>query len=233
MPRIMKEESKRTQSDEGVTRRSLLRLGGAALAGAAVAPHLVSGPVRAQTPKRGGTINVRVWDPPHLDPYLHDLVQDPHRVLVHAQPARQAQGRPRRGPGHVSDRGRPGRVVEPAERDDVCLQAPSRRAVAAKPPVNGRELTAEDVVYSFERFRTVKGNANASCCPWTRWRRSTSTPCVHAEGALRLVPRHARQPDGRAIVASECVEKFGDLRGPRRPSAPGPGCSIRIGPMSA
>ncbi len=30
-----------------------------------------------------------------------------------------------------------------------------------KPPVNGREVTADDVLYSVERFRTVKGNANA------------------------------------------------------------------------
>src|SRR5262249_57201770 len=30
-----------------------------------------------------------------------------------------------------------------------------------KPPVNGRELTAEDVRYSVERFLTVKGNPMA------------------------------------------------------------------------
>src|SRR3989449_11413943 len=30
-----------------------------------------------------------------------------------------------------------------------------------KPPVNGRELTADDVVYSVNHFLTVKGNANA------------------------------------------------------------------------
>jgi len=31
----------------------------------------------------------------------------------------------------------------------------------AKPPVNGRELTADDVVFSVNHFLTVKGNANA------------------------------------------------------------------------
>src|SRR5262249_59368989 len=30
-----------------------------------------------------------------------------------------------------------------------------------KPPVNGRELTADDVRYTVERFLTLKGNANA------------------------------------------------------------------------
>src|SRR2546429_8041599 len=31
-----------------------------------------------------------------------------------------------------------------------------------KPPVNGRELTAEDVKYTYERFLTLKGNPNRS-----------------------------------------------------------------------
>ena len=30
-----------------------------------------------------------------------------------------------------------------------------------KPPVNGRELTADDVVFSVNHFLTAKGNANA------------------------------------------------------------------------
>src|SRR5258705_12010579 len=34
-----------------------------------------------------------------------------------------------------------------------------------KPPVNGPELTADDVVYAVERFRTVTGNANAYMLP--------------------------------------------------------------------
>jgi len=29
-----------------------------------------------------------------------------------------------------------------------------------KPPVNGRELTAEDVKYTYERFLSIKGNGN-------------------------------------------------------------------------
>src|SRR5260370_18256874 len=29
-----------------------------------------------------------------------------------------------------------------------------------KPPVNGRELTAEDVKYSYDRFLNIKGNPN-------------------------------------------------------------------------
>jgi ABC-type oligopeptide transport system substrate-binding subunit len=47
------------------SRRHLLRLGGAALAGASVAPAVA----RAQTPKRGGSLAIRTWDPPHFDPF--------------------------------------------------------------------------------------------------------------------------------------------------------------------
>ena len=31
-----------------------------------------------------------------------------------------------------------------------------------KPPVNGRELTADDVKYTYERFLSIKGNPNRS-----------------------------------------------------------------------
>jgi len=31
-----------------------------------------------------------------------------------------------------------------------------------KPPVNGRELTADDVKYTYERFLSIKGNGNRS-----------------------------------------------------------------------
>src|SRR5215510_9889282 len=48
------------------TRRDLLTLSGSALAGTVLAPSTL----RAQTPKRGGVLTLRVWDPPHFDPYL-------------------------------------------------------------------------------------------------------------------------------------------------------------------
>jgi len=48
-----------------LSRRDALRLGGVALAGASLAPSIVG----AQTPKRGGTLSIRTWDPPHFDPF--------------------------------------------------------------------------------------------------------------------------------------------------------------------
>ena len=67
------EESQSTHSDALVNRRDALKLGAVLAAGAVLAPQLSHGPAHAQTPKRGGTINIRAWDPPHWD-----------RLLLHA-----------------------------------------------------------------------------------------------------------------------------------------------------
>ncbi|PYM13563.1 MAG: hypothetical protein DMD81_20740, partial [Candidatus Rokuibacteriota bacterium] len=44
-------------------RRDLVKLGGLTLAGTALSPSVLW----AQTPKRGGTLTLRTWDPPHWD----------------------------------------------------------------------------------------------------------------------------------------------------------------------
>src|SRR6185369_16791571 len=49
-----------------LSRRDLLALSGLAFAGTTLAPP----GLHAQSPKRGGTLTLRVWDPPHFDPYL-------------------------------------------------------------------------------------------------------------------------------------------------------------------
>ncbi len=93
-----------------------------------------------------------------------------------------------------------------------------------KPPVNGREVTADDVRYTFERMLTEKGS-NASM-----YRSIAKVEAVgplhrpvHALGAVRVVPRHGRQPRWRAaIIARECVEKFGDLKKPEAVIGTGP-----------
>jgi hypothetical protein len=49
-----------------VSRRELLELAGLGAAAALGGPA----PALAQVPKRGGTLTIRAWDPPHFDPYL-------------------------------------------------------------------------------------------------------------------------------------------------------------------
>jgi peptide/nickel transport system substrate-binding protein len=124
-------------------------------AGTAIAPSRG----RAQTPKRGGTLSLRLWDPPHWDHQLtvsyktHIALTFTHsRLLKH-----------RAGPGVT-----PGTF--PLEGDlaeswtqpaDNIYVFKLRKGVRwhPRPPVNGRELTAEDVRYSVERFLTVSASS--------------------------------------------------------------------------
>src|SRR5215510_14920901 len=69
-----------------LSRRELLAVGGLTLTGAALAPK----PAIGQTPKRGGTLALRLWDPPHFDLHaagglsykLHILMTFTHSRLV-------------------------------------------------------------------------------------------------------------------------------------------------------
>src|SRR5262249_38846541 len=141
-----------------LSRRDVLKLGAAIAAGATVAPSAA-----AQDPRRGGTISVRMWDPPHFDLHapgglsykLHTLMTYTHSRLV----------RHRTGPAV-----QPGTfALEPdlaeswSQPNDTTYVFKLRRGVRwhPKPPVNGRELVADDVVYTIDRFLTTKGHANA------------------------------------------------------------------------
>src|SRR5437899_3137499 len=128
----------------GSTRRDLLRGGiaaGTALsAGALLAPRTIG----AQG-KRGGILRVRGWDPPHFDPQqTRNFMTMTTLSFVYSKLLRHKVG----VPGGTF-------AVEPdlAERweepDDTSFVFHLRRGVRwhAKPPVNGRELTAEDVKF--------------------------------------------------------------------------------------
>jgi peptide/nickel transport system substrate-binding protein len=202
-----------------LSRRDLLKLGGAA-AGVA----LVASPARAQTPKRGGTLNVRLWDPPHWDPHLtvsyktHIAYSFTHsRLIKHkAGPGVQAGTFPLEGDLAES-------WTQPSENTYVFKL---RRGVRwhNKPPVNGREVTAEDVVYTIDRFRTVKGNANAYML--------AALDRVEAvdKYTVRFILKEPyawfldilANPHAVCIVAKECVEKFGDLKKPEATVGTGP-----------
>jgi peptide/nickel transport system substrate-binding protein len=82
-----------------------------------------------------------------------------------------------------------------------------------KPPVNGRELTAEDVKYTYERFLTMPGNGNRGTLEQIdrietldnyRVRFTLKEPFVWFLDALASTSTW--------IVAKEAVEMFGDLK---------------------
>ena len=116
-----------------LSRRDLLKLSGAA-AGVGMVSGLSASPALAQAPKRGGTLNVRLWDPPHFD--VHQTISYKTNILYTFTHSRLLKYKA--GPGvrpAFHDRGRPRRVVVPARTrrrtSSSCARAsagtPSRR----------------------------------------------------------------------------------------------------------
>ncbi len=149
------------RTTRGISRRRLLQTGlaaGATLAAWPLYHPAASWGAEAGTPKRGGILHARGWDPPHFDPHLTRAFMT-HTALsfVYNKLLRHKVG-PDVQPGTF--------IVEPdlAERweapDDTTYIFHLRQGVKwhNKPPVNGRELVAEDVKFSFDRFLTVPGN---------------------------------------------------------------------------
>src|SRR6266705_2746542 len=211
---------------EGLSRRDLLKAGlaaGVTLSAWPLARPSALWGVEAGQPKRGGIL--RVWgnDPPHFDPHL-TVNAKTHTTLsfVHSTLLRHKLG-PGMQPGSF--------IVEPhlAERweqpDDTTYVFYLRQGVKwhNKPPVNGRELVAEDVKFTFDRFLTEKANADRYV--------------LEAVDRVEVVDRYSvkfllKEPfvwltDVLAnpvmwIIAPEVVEKFGDLKKPETAIGTGP-----------
>jgi peptide/nickel transport system substrate-binding protein len=200
-----------------LSRRDMLKTGLAA--GITLSAWPVYGPTlvwggEAEPLKRGGILRVRGRDPVHFDPHLTRNNRT-HTVLsfVYGKLLRHKVG-PEIQPGTF--------IIEPdlAERweapDDTTYVFHLRRGVKwhHKPPVNGRELVAEDVKFTFDRFLAEKGNPG----------RYMLDSVDHVE----VVDRHTVKfilnepfvwlldilagPLCMWIVAPEVVEKYGDLK---------------------
>jgi peptide/nickel transport system substrate-binding protein len=210
-----------------MSRRSLLRAGLAA--GATLSlwplarPPALWGAEPGQ-PRRGGVLRVRGWDPPHFDPHL-TINNFTHTTLsfVYSRLVRHKVG-PEVQPGTFP--------VESdlAERweapDDTTYIFHLRQGVKwhNKPPVNGRELVAEDVKFTYDRFLTEKANAN----------RYMLEPVDRVEVVDRYTVQFLLKepfvwlvntlsyPWSMWIVAPEVVQHFGDLKKPETAIGTGP-----------
>ena len=181
-------------------------------------------PAQAATPKPGGVARVRGYDPLGWDAMLsvsyrtHIAVSYTHNRLF----------RYKAGPDVPIGT----MILEPdlverwEEPSDTRYILHLRQGVHFhdKPPVGGRELVAEDVRYSLERFLTVKGNA--------------SRPLLEDISEVKVLNKHTVQVDLKEpnvwildymayasvlpIIAKEAVEQFGDLKQPESVIGTGP-----------
>jgi peptide/nickel transport system substrate-binding protein len=197
-----------------LTRRDVLKAAGIA-AIAATGPQLRAAPAQAQTPKRGGTLRftfqsdpVTGFDPQQTISFVTmvPLSFTHSRLLkVKAGPSVKPMTYPVEGDLAES-------WTQPNETTYVFKLRKGARW-HPKPPVDGRELTAEDVKYTYERFLTVKGNPNR--------------PVLDSVDKIEAVDKHTvkftlKEPNAwfldllastsTWVIARECVDKFGDLK---------------------
>jgi peptide/nickel transport system substrate-binding protein len=215
------------QKTQGVSRRELLKAGLAA--GVTLSAWPLSHPATlwgaaAGPPRRGGILRVRGYDPVHFDPHqtinfkTHTTLSFVYSRLVRYKVGAEIQ------PGTF--------IVEPdlAERwetpDDTTYVFHLRQGVKwhNKPPVNGRELVAEDVKFSYDRLLAEKSN--------------TDRQMLESVDRIEVVDRYTVKfvlkelyvylldvlATSRSmwIVAPEAVQQFGDLKKPEHAIGTGP-----------
>jgi peptide/nickel transport system substrate-binding protein len=202
-----------------LSRRNLLKLGGvAAMASAFSLRHgesVADGvPLPTDPIKRGGVFRLRIdQSPVHFDP--HETAAS--STMVPLSFAYSRLMRVSAGTGVV-----PGtQDIEMDLADSWDRQGETvyvfklRQGVRwhSKPPVNGRELVAEDVKYTYDRFLTMKSNPNRALLEMVD---KIETPDKYTvkftlkEPNAWFVDRLASTSTW--IIARECVEKYGDLK---------------------
>src|SRR5512145_3425995 len=113
----------------------------------------------AQTPKRGGVFRIAEREAPGLDPHLSvSFLTHSYVSLSYSQLVRFPNGPEQKSPTDFSI------LPDLAEKWTVSKAGKVytfnlRKGVKFhnKPPVNGREVTAEDVKYSLDRFMAKSG----------------------------------------------------------------------------
>ena len=203
-----------------VSRRDLLALGTLALAGTTLAPSRT----RAQSPKRGGTLTLRTWDPPHFD-HLQTISYKTHIALsfTHSRLLKHRAG-PSVVPGTFAIEGDLAEAWSQPNETTYVFRLRKGVRWHPKPPVNGRELTADDVVYSVNSFLGVKGNANAYMLKSVDRVEATDKYTVKftlREPFVWFLDMLAN-PMAVAIIAKEVMDKYGDLKKPESVVGTGP-----------
>jgi peptide/nickel transport system substrate-binding protein len=213
------------QSASSLTRRDMLKLGGAALAAttAGIGP-LAAQPAAAQTPKRGGTFRLRSHVPPvHFDPQQTIAFS----TMIPLSLAYSRLVKVKAGSAVVpGTQPIEGDLAESWERQgDNIYVFKLKKGVRwhNKAPLNGRELTAEDVRYSYDRFLTIKGNANKYILEMVDKVEAPDRYTVKftlREPNAWFVDRLASTSTW--VIAKECVDQYGDLKKPESVVGTGP-----------
>jgi len=203
-----------TPANHGVSRREALKVGGAALALAVTGSHRAAAPAEAQTPKRGGVLRLTVQgDPLHFDP--HQTVSFVTMVPLSLAYSRLVKVKAGPSVRPMTYPIEPDLAESWTQVNDTTYIFKLKKGVRwhPKPPVNGRELTADDIKYTYDRFLTITGNPNKPVLEYVDRIDALDKYTVK----FTLKEPNAWFVDLLAststwIIAKECVEKFGDLK---------------------
>jgi peptide/nickel transport system substrate-binding protein len=200
-----------------MSRRELLTAGmraGVTLSALPLArPRVLWGAETGQ-PRRGGILRVRGFDPVHFDPHLttnfktHDTLSFVYSRLVRHKVGADVP------PGIF--RVEPDLAERWEELDDTTYVFHLRHGVKwhNKPPVNGRELVADDVKFTYDRFLQEQGNPNRymlDSVDRVEVVDRYTVKFVLKEPYVWLVNTLAF-PWSTWIIAPEVVQRFGDLK---------------------
>jgi peptide/nickel transport system substrate-binding protein len=208
-----------------LTRRDVLKLGGAALAAGATSSVLAGArAAEAQTPKRGGRFRLRSHVPPvHFDPQQTIAFSTMIPLSFAYSRLVKVKGGSAVVPGTQPIEGD---LAESWERQgDTVYVFKLKKGVRwhNKPPVNGRELTAEDVRYTYDRFLNIKGNSNKYILEMVDKVEAIDRYTVKftlREANAWFIDRLASTSTW--IIAKECVDQYGDLKRPESIVGTGP-----------
>ena len=202
-----------------LSRRTLLRLGGAAAAASTLGLGPDEGLANGDAPskpvavKRGGTFRLRMNQPPvHFDPHQTAAYSTMVPLSFAYSRLVKVQNGSSVAPGTQPIEGD---LADSWDRQGETVYIfKLRKGIRwhPKPPVNGRELTADDVKYTYERLLATKGSSNQ---PILEMVDKVEAPDKYTvkftlkEPNVWFVDRLASTSTW--IVARECVEKHSDL----------------------
>ena len=180
-------------------------------------------PASAQTPKRGGVFHVAAVDPPGLDPHqLVNFIPQTVASLTYSHLVRFPAGLEQTS--STDFRILPDLAERWASPNPTTFVFTLRKGVHfhRKPPVNGREVTADDVKYSLDRFRTKS--------PMRQRFEPVQSIDVVDRFTVRIVLKepyapflnHLASAAHTAILPREAEEKFKDFNHPDAVIGTGP-----------
>ena len=190
---------------------------------AALVLFLAAIPAHAQTPKRGGVFRVPAPEAPTIDPHLNaGFITQVYASLIYSCLVRLPAGPEQKGPGDhriLPD------VAEKWEwTNPTTVVFTLRRGVRfhQKPPVNGREVTAEDVKYSLERFRARSALGLRLEPVQSIDVVDRQTVRISLKEPYAPLLNHLANPAYCAILPREAEEKFKDFNHPDAAIGTGP-----------